>query len=283
MGFLRIPSADPLADLDDEDVQLLQEPVEIPPCVRNEWWEKFQYDLYDWDDPEFKRKNRGPGAYVPILLTQGYFMMVSPRSYAKITTHPDGSAKRWWADVRTHPETGEVISVKARRSGNRKFGEPRTILSHRELLGIINDPLIIGDHINGWGLDNRGDVHGPVNLVRTDSRVNGHNAVREREDNLPTGVEARGKKDNLVYGGKVCIRVSTTKVITIRSKRRWKNPLRAATWYQNYLKRAHKRTAWAHNPKSVNFPIFPPLKQQERTAFPHTQALKASKNISTPF
>lgn len=272
MDLRRYQSADPLADIDDEDL-FTSEPVKIIPPKREEWWLKFQYHLYDWNDPEFKRKNRGKYAYMPIRLTQGYFMMVSPSRYEEMTTYPDGSPKTWMAKVDT--SGGEIIGVYALRRAQVRLGEkPEShIRAHRELLKIVDHPSLVGDHINGWGLDNRSLPRTRLNLDAIKQGPNVSNAVRFSKFGLPPGVERTGKPGNYRYNGKVCIRLSRKKVVTLRS-RKWKTAKPAAAWYQNYLKRTHKRSAWAHNPKSVNFPIFPPLK-------PEYQA-KASPKIFVP-
>jgi len=237
----------------DDDVLLpFAEPHEIIPAMRNAWWIDFEYDRYDWNDPTFKKKNRGHESYRPIKLTQGYFMMVPVKAYRQMTTYPDGSPKKWHAIVHLYAETGEIESVYAKRHGREIYDEPRSVYAHRELLGIVQELGVVGDHVNGKGLDNRF-----INLKRVGSDVNNHNTTRPRADGLPIGVERTGKPGNYRYNGKVCARRSRKKVITIRS-RKWKTPEPAAAWYQNYLKRKHKRTEWAHNPGSVFEPFFPP-------------------------
>lgn len=275
MNSLRVMSADPLADLTDEDVLRLQESVPPTPAGQLEpWWEDFKYDLYDWDDPEFIRKNKGRLAYMPIRLTQGYFMMVHPSRYKEMTQFPDGKQMSWHAHVRY--QDGRIVGVYALRKGRLDYDEVTSVLAHRQLLGIVNDSSsIVGEHINRRGLDNRclkGEMgkENPINLLVTGKDENGHNAVRARKDDLPPGVERTGTLGNYRYNGKVCVRRGKTKVVTIRS-RKWKTPEPAARWYQNYLKRKCKRTMWARRPETVNMPFFPPLKPEYRKVFVQTE------------
>ncbi len=255
-------SADPLAEFSDDPLSL--EPVrEAVVLKRDEWWLKFQYHLYDWEDPEFKKLNRGKFAYLPIKLTQGYFMMVSPSRYEEMTNFPDGATKTWCAHVRCPNRDGEITGVYAVRRGHKLRGEATSILAHRELLRILDQPSLEGDHMNGWGLDNRSLPRTRVNLDAVKHGPNISNTARSSQFGLPPGVERTGKPGNYRYNGKVCMRLSRKKVVTIRS-RKWKTAEPAAAWYRNYLKRTHKRSAWAHNPKSVNFPIFPPVKPEYR-------------------
>ena len=264
----RFRSADPLADITEEELLELQKPVPQAPTTRlNPWWERFQYDLYDWDDPEFKKKNVGPLAYVPVRLTQGYFMMVSLSRLEEMSYFPDGREMSWFVDIRY--KDGEITSVYAKRRGRVGYDSLGGVLAHRQLLGIVDcPPSIVGDHLNGRGLDNR-SLKGkrPINLIVAGRDINNHNTTRFNMHGLPTGVVRIGKEGNYRYYGKVCIRHSSTKVVTIRSKMRWKAPERAGEWYQNYLKRMHGRVMWASKPDSVYQPFFPRLKPEHRYKF----------------
>lgn len=264
----RFRSADLLADLTDDDVRRLQEPT-LPTPVQelDPWWETFQYDLYDWDDPEFKERNVGPLAYIPIRLTQGYFMMISPDRLEEVARFSDGRKKSWFIDIRY--KDGEITGVYARRRGRVGFDDGPGVLAHRELLNIVGLPAIVGDHANGCGLDNRSrkGKKGLVNLIPVGRDVNNHNTSRINKHGLPTGVVRIGSAGDYRYYGKVCVRMNKTKVVTIRSKMRWKTPERAGRWYHNYLKRMHARTMWASRPETVHQPFFPPLKPEHRYKF----------------
>lgn len=223
-------------------------------------YSQFKFDSYNWNDPAFLQANLGQFAYRVIPLTQGYFMIVSPHDYERMIKFADGSPKKWCVCIRTSPETGAIIKIYAKRRG--RGNEPKNVYAHREVIDCIEDPRVV-DHMNGLGLDNRrGTQKNPVNLRYTGRGENGHNTVRERSKHiaLPRGVELRGKnKIGLQrYGGMFCKRIGK-KVRTIRSKKRWLTPEPAARWYQNRMKNLHqRRTAWAHSPESVCYPIFPP-------------------------
>lgn len=281
MQTFRPWSADPLAELTDEDILELQK-LEVQPPTEEPapWWEKFQYDLYDWNDPEFKEKNVGPFAYLPIRLTQGYFMMVSPDRYEEMTRFRDGVPMVWNVDIRTKDD--QITGVYAKRTGRVRFESVTKVLAHRYLLDIVDDPpSIVGDHINGYGLDNRcrKGKAAPVNLISVGRHENMHNTIRFNRQGLPPGVERTGTGDACRYNGKVCVRRSKTKVVTIRSKMKWKTPEPAAVWYQNHLKRKCKRTMWAHRPETVNFPIFPPLKPEYRKVEVHVQTFELEETF----
>src|SRR3989338_2001034 len=153
--------------------------------------------------------------------------------------------------------------------GRRREGEPKSVYAHKELKGCILVSGIV-DHKNGWGLDNR-----PVaNLSRTTYGVNGSNtAFRKRTKNhgLPRGVELvrKGPKKGWFRGIR-CKRLGPHRVHVFLSKRVWPTPEPAARWYQNQLKRLYNgRKSWAHNPTTVNFPIFPPRLEAELSTRSH--------------
>ncbi|HEX8591193.1 MAG TPA: hypothetical protein VF696_00360 [Candidatus Paceibacterota bacterium] len=233
------------------------EPTERPLAY---WHWNFVHNQYDWSDPEFLKQSTGPHAYRVVPLTQGYFMIVSPHDYQRMTRFPDGTPKRWQVNIQRDARSGEITGVYARRWG--RGDEPTCVYAHRELIGCLDSNGIV-DHLNGWGLDNRrGTQEHPVNLRYTSRSANMHNALRTRVSNsgLPRGVELRRKnrRGRQLYGGMYCKRFGT-KVKTVRSKRVWLTPGPAAQWYQKQMEKLNeRRTAWAHNPESVNFPVFPP-------------------------
>lgn len=243
---------------------LAEEPVMLPPPQPlDPWWEKFRYDLYDWNDPEFKLQNQGESAYKPVLLSQGFFMMVSSEHYEEMTLYPNGKPKVWSVKLGRDEESNITYAYACRRG---KGEEPAVVYAHREILRILFNKKKDGDHINGWGLDNRG----VPNLRAVSSRINQSNTVRRRKVHfgLPAGVELRGKDEQgrQLYGGTRRVRVSKTKVTAIRSKEQWTDPRRAAEWYQDELKRIFKCAEWAHNPPTLNWPLFPPLLESEPAA-----------------
>lgn len=218
------------------------------------WSEKFKEDLYDFSDPQFARQNRqGKFAFRAIPLTKGYFMIVSPRDYKKMTRYSDGSPKKWHAKIDLDRE-GNVTKVYARRRGEKSLGEPNDVYAHREIVSLHSAGIV--DHRNGWGLDNR-----RCNLQQTSHSRNMSNCVRVRSvhHGLLPGVERRGNR----FGGIRAKRLSKVQVKVIRSKRTWITQEPAAAWYRNQLKRLHKRVDWASDPKSVNYPVFPPRMDSE--------------------
>jgi len=232
-----------------------------------EWWEHFRYEYYDWDAPAFLRKNRGPCAYRVIQLTQGFFCIVSKHHYRKMTRYSDGTPKKWYAKI-DRDRDGNIVAVYARRSGRSALGEPAYVYMHREIMDVL-DLKVVVDHVNGFGLDCRGDPDPArsVNLVCVDTGENVANSVRPKKTDLPAGVEYRGRnrKGEKRYGGKICIRHSRKKVTTIRSRRTWLSPQPAARWYLNRLRRRYGRVNWASFKHTVNYPIFPPRKHHVDT------------------
>ena len=237
-------------------------------------FDQFKYSFdgrsYNWSDREFLKKNRGQFAGVPVPLTKGYFMLVSPRNYKRMTQFPDRYKKKWHVLIGRDKE-GNILYMYARRRGRKAYGEPKTVYAHRELLGRLMDGFGDGDHINGLGLDNRlGTPDKPVNLKLVSHRENGSNQAceRTRHPELLRGVEKRGKNSCGVqlYGGVRTVRVYGSRFKKIRSRRRWSSQAHAARWYQNQLKKLYKnRTTWAHDSNTVHYPIFPPLKKETPT------------------
>jgi len=269
MNFHRVPSADVLAELTDEDIQNFQTPTVLPIRGNNRWWMKYKVSRYRWQDLIAAGLIARP-AWAPIKLTKGYFMIVLMKDHQRMSFYPDGNEKSWHSHVIYDKQTGEVTGVYAARRG-RGIDEPKTLYAHRELLDVMMRGLGDVDHANGESLDNRGLAeHGePVNLFYCSKRMqNGHNAIRSRKEDLPTGVE---RKKNGRYGGIRCVRVKRSgsgSVTVIRSKDEdgnpldWDTPEPARQWYLDQLEKLHQRDVWAHNPISVNFVQFPPTRYQ---------------------
>jgi hypothetical protein len=259
----------------DEFPESFVEPPYVPRDQREEesWLQMFHdpdRDKYDWNDPEFLKRNEGPYGFLPVYLTQGFFMIVLRKDFERITTYPDGRKKKWRVRLDRDKE-GYVCKAYAMRDGRKNEDEPDSVYAHRELLGCLFAPGDV-DHINGWSLDNRGEVNKkkPINLCLVTTRTNSHNVLRGRTIHLGlqfSGVEKRGKnrKGKQRYGGKVCVRFGK-KVKTYRSKRTWLTEEPANRWYRNKLYEINEgRKMWAHAPSTVNFPVFPPRADTEPT------------------
>lgn len=221
----------------------------------------FRLELYVWDDDSFLKRNTGPDSYCVIPLTRGWFAIISKRDKKKIMTLPDGKLAHWHAEVKTDPETEAIVKVYAVRRGKARFGEPKTVYMHRLLTDCLKDPVMVVDHMNGIGLDNRlGTARRPVNLHVTSFSTNGHNSARVRSVNigLLPGVEIRQKEPPL-YGGIITRRLSHEKTVVTRSKMKWKSQEPAHAWYVRQLrKRNDGRQMWVFDPSSVNWPLMPP-------------------------
>lgn len=237
-------------------------------------FEDFQHELYDWNDPAFKKTNKGKTAYLPVLLTRGYFMMVSPQDHWRMTHFPDGSIKKWHLK-KDIDELGNIIGLYAKRRG--RSGEPCSVYAHRELLGILHGKTE-GDHINGFGLDNR-----RINLKVASEIENKQNRTRIRKAHpeLRTGVEYRGRnrKGQQLFGGIRAVRLRKNKVKCIRTKRTWTSQEKPAQWYLNQLKKIHKRATWSHHSPSVNYPVFPPLMESEPVLKPRRETKEMGSSI----
>ena len=261
----------------EEDFSNFEAPAfTLPEITRREepklYVSDFLYDLYDWNDPEFLEKNTGPYAIYPILLTKGYFMIVSPSQYKSMTEFPDGTPKKWCASIR-HDHEGNLIGGYAHRHGRKSLiegepDEPKTVSAHRELLGCLHAKNAVIDHVNGIGLDNRAMKDHAINLKRTTHRGNGSNAQRTRSvhtDLLP-GVERCGV-GNLLFQGVISRRLSKIeaqllgKIVDTKRSRplMWETQEPAHEWYLEELKKRNgDRTEWARVSESVNWPILPP-------------------------
>ena len=213
-----------------------------------DWVDRFR-DIgnYLWNNPRTAGRCGSMRSLRCVPLTQGFFMIVSPRDYKRMTQYPDGSPKKW--HVKVERKRGKITQVYGTRRG--RGGEPKTVFAHREVLGCIFEPGV-GDHINGWGLDNRSG-----NLRYVSYGLNGHNSVRERKihHGLPRGVEPAGK-GRKQFRGIRCTR-KNGKTTTIRSEI-FNTAAEAALWYQKQLEQLHDTDAWSHKPRSVTYPVFPP-------------------------
>ncbi len=254
---------DPLLDLSNADVrQLHTEPPRFV-AAREEWWLKFVYAHYDWDDPEFKKKNRGKNAYRPILLSKGYFAMVSVCDYRKLSAHS------WHANVQLDRESSEILRVYARR--NKRKTKNGKVYMHVDIAK--SGTLCFVDHVNGYGLDDR-----RVNLAPGNKDANGTNIQRRRTKHfgLPPGIHRTkyGRfiaRFNYSVRGKRFVTVKNFK--TMEAAVRWRNAKRKAMF---------KRAKWVDTPKSVNFPLFPPLKAEYKTTGP-TKAVGHYVGEGVPF
>ena len=220
------------------------------------WSEQFRHERYDWNDPAFIAENAlRPDGYRVVPLTKGYFTIVSPALYAFITEHPDGSPKRWRANVQLEPRTGEICRVYAVRNGRSCYGEPAAVYLHREIANAWG-PGVFVDHKNALSLDNRGTGEMPVNLRCVGYAENAVNCRRPRTVNigLPVGVE------RLPYGKYIGVHFRT---VEGKRKKLRSEPCEtaeeAAAWYQAQLTEIFRHREWALNPTQVNYPTFPPL------------------------
>lgn len=253
---------DILATVSEEDLRVPDPPpLTIADSQADLWWEKFQYDQYDWNDPSFVGQNQGERAYRPILLTKGYFMMVSPDQYTLMTEFPDGSKKNWQADVRKDKETGEIVAVYAKRYARMKERAANFswhVYAHRELLGLTGKTTR-GDHISGLKLDNR-----DCNLDNVTASVNNRNycvSRRNIHEGHAQGIEERGKG---YWGGKIFFTdPKTGKRSCKRSEIRWQDPKMAKRWYDNERGKLNARNAWADKPRTLDYPTFPPQMDSE--------------------
>ncbi len=220
------------------------------PDPEDHWNLQFKdFAKYDWQDPWFKKQNLKKYAFRVIELTKGYFMIVSPRDYKRMTQFPDGKKKCWHTKIDNDPE-GNIIGVYARRHG--RGLEPSVVYAHRELLNCFLLPGKV-DHVNGYGLDNRMcNLH----YVEEGNGENNTNSIRSRAEDLPQGVERRSKIKEC-FGGKVCVRLSKKKVVTIRSEESWGTPEPASQWYLKKLDEIYGSRLWAHNLTEENYPEFP--------------------------
>lgn len=273
MNFHKVLSADSLADLTEADLLELQTSAPLPVRVDNQWWRKYKVARYRLRDLIAEGLISHP-AWVPIKLTKGYFMVVLLKDHLRMTLYPDGSEKSWHSHVTYDKKTGEITGVYAARRG-KGVHEPKTVYAHRELLDVLMMGLGDVDHANAESLDNRGldEYDNPVNLYYCSKRMqNGHNGVRSRKEDLPTGVHRT--KDGRFEGIR-CVRNKPKgrgSVTVIHSKNpdgtplHWDTPEPARQWYLDQLKELHQRDVWAHNPVSVNYIKFPPTRHALRRA-----------------
>jgi hypothetical protein len=81
------------------------------------------------------------GDYATVSLTKGYVAIIDASDVPLV------SGYKWFM----HSRAGKFIYAIRHKPGTRN-GQ---ISMHREILGISNDPLVYGDHIDGSTLDNR--------------------------------------------------------------------------------------------------------------------------------
>lgn len=237
------------------------------------WSELFKHELYDWSDPEWlERDRRDPYAWEPIRLTKGYFAMVSIEIYPSVMEFSDTFPKRWRSNVQ-YDTRGDISRVYAIRNGRRREGEPASVYAHREIADAWS-PGVVVDHMNGYSLDNR-----DVNLRRAGHNENDCNrhGTRTKNVGLPIGVE---RVPNGLYRGIIYRRIDGKRK-SFRSAESWPTPEPAAAWYQDQLTTLHKRREWVHNPRSVNYPVFPPLLESEMsdTSWQLRQRVRTSEPV----
>ena len=78
-----------------------------------------------------------------IYLTRGYYTLVDSDVYA-------WASRFMWQALITR---GKVYAVRTKRKCEKL--EPNNIYLHRQIMGIVNTPTWIADHIHGFSLDNR--------------------------------------------------------------------------------------------------------------------------------
>ncbi|HEY6022532.1 MAG TPA: hypothetical protein VIY48_22510 [Candidatus Paceibacterota bacterium] len=228
MNFHKVPSADPLADITDDDLRRTNDselPLvgvhQEPPFAR------FWYDDYDWE--EF----HAPGQ-VTIRLSQGFFAFIGEEDADLL------EERKVSAHIDYDPRTGEIIKVRGRLKH-----EGRMVLLHRFLTKA--GPGVIVEHVNHVPLDCRRIK----NLWNTSSSENNSNTLRERVANpgLLRGVEPFGNR----YCG--AIQFAGTKY---RSPP-FSNPEEAHKWYLAQYKEKYGRDQNAKRPDPT-LPVFPPRK-----------------------
>lgn len=153
---------------------------------------RFQYDRYHWEDFE-------PRGYQVILLSKGYFAVVSKEDYKRVSKY------NWYVNVQADPRTGDVVKVYAYRKSSakeRSRGAPTYIYLHRFLTGVVFAGRdVVVDHINCDTLDCR-----RRNLVVTGQSHNlGNMATTKRPVNIGTPRGAKPVKHKQQRTGKTVI------------------------------------------------------------------------------
>ena len=116
-----------------DDRVTLDEDLVVDAPTRNEWWNKYKHNRYDWDDDGWKRQNRGKLAWAPVKLNHGFFSIVPLARFEEMTVSPDGSPRKFRINLK-YDDEGNVIGAYAVRSGLRRLKEPDTVGMHRELM-----------------------------------------------------------------------------------------------------------------------------------------------------
>ena len=191
-------------------------------------YRRFKHEMYNWD-------NFTPEDYVVVPLTKGYFAVVSPEDFDRVSKH------KWCANEQVDKETGRVIKVYAYRRSpihERKRGAPNIIYLHRFLKGVVRaGHLVVVDHLTGDSLDCR-----RCNLLVTDQTGNHGNRsfyVRPVNGDTRRGVKPIKKKKNgevrvTGYKGRICVRGKD-----IYSKTVFTCSDRAHRWYVRMHKLLH--------------------------------------------
>lgn len=200
----------------------------------NEPYEEFKYDQYDW--------SKFDEDYVPIVLTHGYFTFVSRKDYKRLSKH------RWHANIQREKITGRVLKIYARRN-TRNGKKTKAVYLHR--IVISAGCAVHVDHRLHSSLDNRRE-----NLRATSQAMNNANRlswVRRTNPGLPRGVVLL---KNGLYIGKIQVNGKA-----YESKRKWKKPGPAHTWYLNRHKEFYGHCDNVSVEKKVPPLVFPPLKK----------------------
>jgi len=194
-------------------------------------YEKFQYELYDWNrtyDPDV----------VAVRGTQGYFAFISRKN-----PHAEEILRvKWCSNVQRDKKTREVTGVYLVRRVNNKY-----VYLHRVLVdGIEGDTV---DHANRWTLDCRDS-----NLRKTNRSGNnanlGRDHCRKNHIGLPRGVT----KYKSGFRG----RITKHRCVYI-SRRMFQSPWCAHVWYLVAHQKLHGIPYLTEREVSTKFPVFPPL------------------------
>jgi hypothetical protein len=238
---------DGMASLTDTDIAAMQaEQALARPSLfaeeprRNQTHELFQYDKYDWTGWE-----QSNPAYLPLVLSRGYFSFVDADRYDEIRS----TFSHYVANVQLERETGEIRKIYAAVGGN---GYDYTYL-HRYIVG-ASDRRQIVDHRLGLSLDNR---EGALNRGSFLRNVVNHDSSSRRSTN--TGLK-RGVYP--VSGGKFKAQIKR-KLKTYRSEETFDTEDAAHEWYRRIFKRLF-RVPYVDiarpEVQAAGFPLFPPLK-----------------------
>lgn len=213
-------------------------------------FKRFQYNEYDWDS--FTPRN-----YCVIPLTKGYFAVVSPQDYERVSRY------KWCANVQTSPNDPQcVIKVYAcRRTTNRERsrGAPRIVYLHRYLTRVMYAGRAkVVDHKNGDSLDCR-----RCNLRVINQSGNISNCIsKKRPVNFDTPRGVKPVKFRCVTGevrvtswkGRICVNGKT------RYSQPFSSPERAHRWYVRMHRILHPPACSWRELGTVPELILPPLR-----------------------